>query len=282
MARKKMDHTSGLHGRTEGDARLAMESTPAGLPHAGSAEPPSLRPGGRCGGQHRPVCALSPSYVGYAGPIVSFEPVYSLFDTLSARAAEDARWTVYPFVLGAASGDSPLHIMEGDTLHSFLPPTLSGIERLDSLTRIVRSETVSVRTLDEMLSREELSSFRSVFLKMNTQGFDGEVLKGAGGSLSRIAALQSEISCIPIYRNMTDWLTSRKDFEERGFTVTGMFPVNRDEHFGWSNSIVWLSTRCTQVSCQVKSAPHGRTERAEKPDGAVVFVNRHRQTKRSR
>lgn len=168
-------------------------------------------------------------HVGYEGPIFSFEPVRPLYEILLDHSKKDPLWKVFPFALGAKAGKEMLHITAGETMNSFLPPLSSGIAFLDEINVPVRSEAVSVRTVDDVLEAQEMSGFSSIFLKMDTQGFDGEVLKGASGSLPRIAALQSEVSCIPIYENMTDWLTSLKNFDEQGFSVTGMFPVNRTE-----------------------------------------------------
>ncbi len=169
-------------------------------------------------------------HVGYDGPIFSFEPVRDLYDTLLNQTKKDPLWKVFPFALGASPGEQAIHITAEDTMNSFLPPVSSGIALVDAINVKVRSDIVPIRTVDEILEMEEMASFSSIFLKMDTQGFDGEVLKGAMRSLPRIGALQSEVSCIPIYENMTDWLTSLKTFDEQGFSVTGMFPVNRDEN----------------------------------------------------
>ncbi|KGA94321.1 FkbM family methyltransferase [Leptospirillum ferriphilum] len=169
------------------------------------------------------------THVRYGGPIFSFEPVRALYEILLDQSQKDPLWKVFPFALGAKTGEKNLHIMAGETMNSFLPPLSTGIAFLDEINIPVRSEAVSVRTVDDFLKTKEMSGFSSIFLKMDTQGFDGEVLKGASCSLPRIAALQSEVSCIPIYENMTDWLTSLKHFDQQGFSVTGMFPVNRTE-----------------------------------------------------
>ena len=168
-------------------------------------------------------------HVGYDGPIFSFEPVRDLYTILQDNSKKDPLWQVFPFALGSRTGEQTIHITSEETMNSFLSPSSTGISLVDRMNTEVRSEVVAIRTVDEILGTKEMEGFSSIFLKMDTQGFDGEVLKGASTSLSRIGALQSEVSCIPIYENMTDWLTSLKKFDEQGFSVTGMFPVNRTE-----------------------------------------------------
>jgi hypothetical protein len=54
------------------------------------------------------------------------------------------------------------------------------------------------------------------------------VLEGAAECLPRIIALQSEISVIPIYDGMPDYITCLQTFREMGFELTGLYPVTRD------------------------------------------------------
>ena len=42
------------------------------------------------------------------------------------------------------------------------------------------------------------------------------------------ATAQTEVSVLPIYRHMPNWLTSLKTLKEHSFDVTGLFPVSQD------------------------------------------------------
>jgi len=84
-----------------------------------------------------------------------------------------------------------------------------------------------VRTLEDVLA-DFAPEARSLYLKLDTQGYDLEVLRGAGRSLERIAALQSEISFIPLYAGMPAWRESIERIEALGFAVSGIFAVSRE------------------------------------------------------
>jgi len=88
---------------------------------------------------------------------------------------------------------------------------------------------VPVKRLDEIADtiRQE-SGCQSMYLKLDTQGYDLEVIKGASAALGSVAALQTEVSVLPIYGRMPDWLTSLQTLKERSFDVTGIFPVSQD------------------------------------------------------
>jgi hypothetical protein len=88
---------------------------------------------------------------------------------------------------------------------------------------------VTVRTLDVVMPvLQERLGFERPYLKLDTQGFDIEVLQGAGESLRMARALQTEASVIGIYKGMPGYVDTIRYLEERGFDITGLYPVSRD------------------------------------------------------
>jgi Methyltransferase FkbM domain len=67
---------------------------------------------------------------------------------------------------------------------------------------IFRTETVSVRRLDEVLP-PLLNNEERIFLKVDTQGFEDHVLKGATGILGKIVLLELELSLVTLYSGQT-------------------------------------------------------------------------------
>jgi hypothetical protein len=64
-----------------------------------------------------------------------------------------------------------------------------------------------------------------VFLKIDCQGLDFEVLKGAGDCMKKVEGLQSEMSSIPLYLGVPDYLELLQYCRSLGFEPTGFFPV---------------------------------------------------------
>ena len=90
-------------------------------------------------------------------------------------------------------------------------------------------ETVAVRTLDVVLPvLQERLGFDRPYLKLDTQGFDIEVLQGGRDSLAAVRALQTEASVIGIYKGMPGYVDTIRYLDERGFDITGLYPVSRD------------------------------------------------------
>jgi hypothetical protein len=87
-------------------------------------------------------------------------------------------------------------------------------------------EKVPMRRLSEMMEM----FFPSIgvsrpFLKLDTQGYDIEVFRGAGDRIHEIVGIQCELSLIPLYEGMPAIEDALGVFRRAGFDVTGFFPV---------------------------------------------------------
>jgi FkbM family methyltransferase len=167
--------------------------------------------------------------IGYTGAIVSFEPVAENVRLLTDRAAADRRWTIMALALGGEDGIAEINVTAATEFSSFFGPTKAALPGIADHNVVRRTETVQVKRLDSIFEKAIADhGARSVFLKMDTQGSDMDVLQGARRSLERIRGLQSEVSVLPLYDGIPNYLESIAYMQELGFHLTGMFPVNRD------------------------------------------------------
>jgi FkbM family methyltransferase len=160
--------------------------------------------------------------IGYAGRIVSFEPIRLEFDRMSRHFSDDAHWKGYRLALGNEERETNIHVARLTVLSSLLNSISQEEKRREHI------EKVSVRRLDTMFASlvEGIDAPR-VFLKMDTQGYDLEVFKGAAGCISEICGLQSELSVQPIYEAMPHYLEALAVYEEAGFDLHNLSVVNR-------------------------------------------------------
>ena len=165
---------------------------------------------------------------GFRGRIVSFEPLPSAHAELVRAAHGDPEWRVRPLALGREEGEATLYDCGTSVLASLHRPAPLLHERVPSAPMVPEQVHVRVARLDGLLEGllEGLAS-RRVFLKMDTQGSDLDVFAGASGCLDRIVGLQSELSVLPLYEGMPDYMTALSAFRGAGFEVTGFFPVFR-------------------------------------------------------
>ena len=66
-----------------------------------------------------------------------------------------------------------------------------------------------------------------MLLKIDAQGFDLEVLKGAEASLAACVALQVEVSGVALYEGSPPLHEVVTHLYDRSFRITGLFPVYR-------------------------------------------------------
>jgi FkbM family methyltransferase len=164
---------------------------------------------------------------GFAGQIVSFEPVADSYRVLQQSSSGDPLWRAYPHALGTAKGQAVINVAREYGFSSFLHRNEFSDTLFGEDSQIEKVEIVEVHRLDEIFGElvEGIGNPRA-YLKMDTQGWDLEVLDGATGCLDSIVALQSEVSVHPIYENMTTFTGSIERFKELGFSLSGLFPVS--------------------------------------------------------
>jgi FkbM family methyltransferase len=166
---------------------------------------------------------------GYAGRIVSFEPLSDAHAALTRRAAGDAGWTVAPrMALGAAAGEIEINVSSDRDMSSLLPMR-GEILKASPSSRTVARETVRLATLDAIFA-DYAGARDRVLLKIDTQGYERAVLDGAARSLAHIEGVQLELSLIPLYDGETTWLAMIDYLRQRGFEPRLIIPGYFDRH----------------------------------------------------
>jgi FkbM family methyltransferase len=153
---------------------------------------------------------------GYRGRIVSFEPNPAAFARLAAAIADDPLWEAHQLGVGAEEGSLRLSVAKADVFSSFKPTTELWANSPHS--QEAESVEVAVIRLDRFL-RERPDLLRRAYLKIDTQGFEMEVLRGAGDALLQMEAVQAELALIKTYQNEEDWLDVVTWMRGRGFEV---------------------------------------------------------------
>lgn len=162
-------------------------------------------------------------WAGYAGRLVSFEPQPEVHARLKEAARGDSRWRVAPpIALGAEAGTLPLAVFNRSDMSSFLPATDLAGRAIPSLAQTARIE-VPVATLDRLFE-DYVKPGERVLLKLDTQGFEHEILEGAKAVLDRITAVFLELSANPLYAGQPRYLDLLNELEGRGFRLWHLSP----------------------------------------------------------
>ena len=165
--------------------------------------------------------------VGYNGLIVSFEPIPRHAQALAHLAKQKPRWVVNNYALGRTTGKQAFNITADTEFSSFLAPGGAEAGRFAGLNDVIERVSVDVRTLDEVIPeicRDH--GVRNVYLKLDTQGFDLEILRGGADVLDSLVGLQLEMSVRQIYDKAPCFQEAIAYLQDNGFIVSQFFPNN--------------------------------------------------------
>ncbi|HKQ25239.1 MAG TPA: FkbM family methyltransferase [Burkholderiales bacterium] len=167
--------------------------------------------------------------VGFSGTILSFEPQPEPFRALEEVSSRDERWHAFPVALGAEPGEFEMNVMNKLWFSSFLAPSAATPQNMASRNTVESKIRARIERLaDRFDALAATHGFTRPFLKMDTQGFDLQVLQGALPRIERFLGLQSEVAVIQIYVGMPDWKEALAEYQKAGFALCAFFPVSRD------------------------------------------------------
>jgi FkbM family methyltransferase len=180
-------------------------------------------------GAHRGETGLRFRRLGFQGRMASFEPHRSSFVALTEAACRDSNWRTFQAALGDESGTAVLHSANSTLLSSLHEASERGrVHFGDDLA--AADETVRVERLDDAAA----SVFDGindpiVYLKIDTQGHDLAVVRGARSTLRYVRVLQMEAAVRPIYEGAPTFAEVYDEAVAAGFALTAFVPGSRDK-----------------------------------------------------
>lgn len=170
--------------------------------------------------------------VGFDGVLVSFEAQASVHNDLQRRAARRGKsWIVAPrAALGSRRGKIDINISQNSVSSSILPMRSVHLEAAPQ-SRYVGKETVELMRLDELAS-PLVPHAKNMMIKVDTQGYEKEVLAGATGILERTTAIQLELSLVPLYEGAPSFVELIAYVQHLGYELFSIVPGFRDRQSG--------------------------------------------------
>jgi FkbM family methyltransferase len=137
--------------------------------------------------------------IGFNGQIISFEPLSDTFNILKKNTDKDKNWSSYNIALGDFNGESEINIaanINSSSLLDMLPAHLQSAPE----SKYIGREKIIVKKLDDIFD-DIFKHDDYLYLKIDAQGFEKQILDGAKFSLNKIKAIQLEMSIVPLYKN---------------------------------------------------------------------------------
>jgi len=156
--------------------------------------------------------------IGFKGQIVSFEPLPEAYQTLTATAARDPGWTVHRrAAIGDFDGEIEINIA-GNSVSSSVLPMLDSHSSAAEGSAYIGSERVPIYRLDSV-ARTYIRDPSRYFVKIDTQGFEWQVLAGGRETLGPAKGVLCELSLVPLYEGQRVWMDLLHRLEAEGFTL---------------------------------------------------------------
>jgi FkbM family methyltransferase len=155
---------------------------------------------------------------GYIGKIISFEPLTSVRKNLLAFAERDPGWQVHEqSAIGDQDSEIDIHIA-GNSVSSSILTMLESHSSAAPGSAYVGSERVPIFMLDSIANRY-VDKNSSLFIKIDTQGYEGQVLDGASETLKRAQGILCELSLVPLYHEQQLWRDIVDRLDQKGFML---------------------------------------------------------------
>jgi FkbM family methyltransferase len=136
--------------------------------------------------------------IGYEGVIWSYEPLREVFAILEKSASSDDKWRAVNAGCGAAGGTATINVAKNGVSSSLLPMLTAHVAS-GSESEYISQETISICSLDDSVL-PSMDPGSNLWLKIDAQGYEAEVLKGAASLMPHVSVLEIELSLVPLYQ----------------------------------------------------------------------------------
>ena len=165
--------------------------------------------------------------IGFDGKIISFEPLSDAREILLNISKNDPLWQIaLQTAIGEENGEIEIQIA-GNSQSSSVLDMLDTHVRAAPDSKYIGKEKVALRTLDS-IAPNYMDSNSIAFIKIDTQGYETQVMNGAKKLMSQIVGLQVEISLVPLYKGQCLFDEMLKKLKKDGFELWSISPVFSD------------------------------------------------------
>jgi FkbM family methyltransferase len=160
---------------------------------------------------------------GYTGEIISFEPTSDAWNVLIENSKNDTKWRVaHRCAVGNIDGKSEINISSNSVSSSLLEMDKQHLDAAPDSFYLAK-ETVELCTLDTHF-RNNGSLSKASFLKIDTQGYEINVLQGAASILPHVKGIQIELSLVKLYEGQMTYKNLIELLESDGYEIWSVIP----------------------------------------------------------
>jgi len=169
---------------------------------------------------------------GYSETMISFEPMFAEHATLLTMSKKDIKWKVAPrMAIGDIDGSVEINIAANSGSSSILP--MLDLHKEAAPESIYKGkDIVDISKLDTVVNQLIEPDAKNIFLKMDVQGYEWQVLAGAEKMIDKVVGILCECSFSQLYAGEAHWTNLIEKIEAKGFEVWGVLPGFFDPRTG--------------------------------------------------
>jgi FkbM family methyltransferase len=134
----------------------------------------------------------------FKGKILSFEPISDVFVNLKQKLGKDKNWVGFNFALGNVTKSEVINISKHTPSSSILPFNHDYIRDNTHLST-TKEEVIQIKEFKEIANEFNFDEDSRILLKVDTQGYEMNVLRGCGEYLKLFRGIQIECSIKELY-----------------------------------------------------------------------------------
>lgn len=159
--------------------------------------------------------------------VYSFEPSGPAFKELQSNTKWMQDMEIFNFALGSESGVSDFFVNSFGPTNSLLKPDALANETWGrDVYSGTTAEKINVKTLDDFVKETGISTID--ILKMDTQGTELEILRGASDAIKKglIKMVYMEVITLPTYENQPGLRRTMNALEDMGFFLYNLYNLS--------------------------------------------------------
>lgn len=156
---------------------------------------------------------------GFSGNIISFEPTSEVYNRLKVNKQKFPNWQIHERVaVGAECGTTMINIAGNSAASSSILEMGEVHQDAAPEANFIGSEKVQLITLDSVFKNYTDQNSKCL-LKIDVQGYEDQVLKGALDSIHQIDAIKLECSLVSLYDGDKTFEYYFDFFKQNGFQL---------------------------------------------------------------
>jgi FkbM family methyltransferase len=158
--------------------------------------------------------------------IHSFEPIHHVFEALQKNTSAYSNIQCYKYGVGEKEGTTEINVNEASPSSSILELADTHKRNYDFALSTTK-ETISITTLDAFMNKNRLE--RPILLKIDVQGYEDRVLRGAKEALKQVDILHIESSFQEMYKGQMLFGDLFNFARKEGFEFVGLVDNTHDK-----------------------------------------------------